>query len=76
MAFYESLLENGCDGLAILETTGEANSFSVGERIDIFQSLIENGISANVMMPSTGCCSISDIVELTRAAVDAGFQAC
>ena len=27
------LLANGCDGLAILGTTGEANSFSVAERI-------------------------------------------
>ena len=27
------LLANGCDGLAIHGTTGEANSFSVGERV-------------------------------------------
>ena len=66
------LLENGCDGLAILGTTGEANSFSVGERIEIIQNLISNGISPDVLMPGTGCCSITDTVELTRAAVDAG----
>jgi 4-hydroxy-tetrahydrodipicolinate synthase len=26
------LLEEGCDGIALLGTTGEANSFSSGER--------------------------------------------
>ena len=66
------LLENGCDGLAILGTTGEANSFSVGERIEIIESLIDDGVSPDVMMPGTGCCSITDSVELTKAAVDAG----
>ena len=29
------LLANGCDGLAILGTTGEANSFSLKERIQL-----------------------------------------
>ena len=29
------LLDNGCDGLAVLGTTGEANSFSVRERLDV-----------------------------------------
>lgn len=66
------LLENGCDGLVIFGTTGEANSFSVGERIDIINNLIDHGISPGVMMPGTGCCSITDTVELTRAAVEAG----
>jgi len=66
------LLENGCDGLAILGTTGEANSFSVAERIEIIQSLIENDIPADVMMPGTGCCSAEDTINLTRFAVNSG----
>ena len=34
MAEYSKwLLHNGCDGLAILGTTGEANSFYLKERI-------------------------------------------
>ena len=29
------LLENGCDGVAILGTTGEANSFSIAQRLNL-----------------------------------------
>ena len=41
------LLNNGCNGLAILGTTGEANSFSIKERIFILDRLIELGIKKN-----------------------------
>ena len=66
------LLENGCDGLAVLGTTGEANSFSVGERISILETLSDRGIPGSVLMPGTGCCSFPDTVELTRRAVELG----
>jgi 4-hydroxy-tetrahydrodipicolinate synthase len=66
------LLENGCDGLAILGTTGEANSFGLKERIGIIESLIEAGIPAHALMPGTGCCAVTDAVSLTRTAVNAG----
>ncbi|MFQ5570256.1 MAG: dihydrodipicolinate synthase family protein, partial [Rhodothermales bacterium] len=35
------LLDNGCDGIALLGTTGEANSFSVAERMEILDALVE-----------------------------------
>ncbi len=66
------LLENGCDGLAVLGTTGEANSFSVKERIEILETLDGAGIPGSCLMPGTGCCSIPDTVELTRRAVELG----
>jgi len=66
------LLANGSDGLAILGTTGEANSFSVGERIAILEGLSEAGVPGSAMMPGTGCCAIPDAVELTRKAVELG----
>ena len=66
------LMTNGCDGLAILGTTGEANSFSLKERIRIIESLIEGGVPAEVLMPGTGACSITDATELTKVAVNAG----
>ena len=40
------LLANGCDGLAILGTTGEANSLGVDERIAVMEGLVERGIPA------------------------------
>lgn len=66
------LLDNGSSGLAILGTTGEANSFSLKERIRIIESLVEAGIPGEKLMPGTGSCSLTDAVELTRAAVKAG----
>jgi len=66
------LLDNGCDGLAVLGTTGEANSFSLPERIRILEALFEAGIPGASLMPGTGCCSITDTVELTSRAVALG----
>lgn len=66
------LLDNGCDGLAVLGTTGEANSFSVDERIELLDHLIEDGIPGNTLLPGTGCCAVPDTVRLTRKAVELG----
>ncbi len=66
------LLDNGCDGLAVLGTTGEANSFSLAERIGILETLAAAGISGSKLMPGTGSCSIPETVALTRRAVELG----
>jgi 4-hydroxy-tetrahydrodipicolinate synthase len=66
------LRDNGCDGLAVLGTTGEANSFSVDERVHLLEGLIEDGIPGNVLLPGTGCCALTDTVRLTRKAVELG----
>ena len=66
------LLDNGCDGLSILGTTGEANSFSREERIEILDRLLAAGIPAGRLLPGTGCCAIPDTVALTRHAVAHG----
>ncbi len=62
------LLANGCNGLGILGTTGEANSFSVAERIAVMEGLVAAGIPAAKLMPGTGCSALSDSVELTKVA--------
>jgi len=66
------LLANGCNGLGVLGTTGEANSFGLHERRAILEGLIARGIPAARMMPGTGCASLADSVELTKHARDAG----
>lgn len=68
------LLANGCTGLGILGTTGEANSFGLHERKQILEGLISRGIPAKRMMPGTGCASLTDTVELTMHARDAGCR--
>ncbi len=66
------LLANGCNGLGVLGTTGEANSFGLHERKAILEGLIARGVPAARMMPGTGCASLTDTVELTKHARDAG----
>jgi 4-hydroxy-tetrahydrodipicolinate synthase len=66
------LLAQGCAGIALLGTTGEANSFSVAERMEMLERLIAAGIPADVLWPGTGCASISDSVALSRHAVGQG----
>ncbi|MCW8086488.1 dihydrodipicolinate synthase family protein [Sabulicella glaciei] len=62
------LLANGCNGLGVLGTTGEANSFSGSERKAIVEGLIQRSIPAAKMMPGTGVSSITETVELTQHA--------
>ncbi len=68
------LLANGSDGLGVLGTTGEANSFGLKERIGIIEGLVAAGIPAKRMMPGTGCCAIPDTVGLTKAALAVGVS--
>jgi 4-hydroxy-tetrahydrodipicolinate synthase len=68
------LLANGCNGLGVLGTTGEANSFGLHERKAILEGLIARGIPAGVMMPGTGCASLTDTVELTLHAKAQGCR--
>jgi 4-hydroxy-tetrahydrodipicolinate synthase len=68
------LLANGCDGLAILGTTGEANSLGVDERIAVMEGLVERGIPAARLLPGTGTTAIPDTVKLTRRAADLGCR--
>jgi 4-hydroxy-tetrahydrodipicolinate synthase len=68
------LLANGCNGLAVLGTTGEANSLGVSERIAVLQGLAERGIPAAKMLPGTGTTAITDTVLLTRKAGELGCR--
>ena len=66
------LLGNGCDGLLLFGTTGEAASLSVRERKQALDSLLGAGIPAEALLVGTGCCALADTVELTRHAGGAG----
>jgi 4-hydroxy-tetrahydrodipicolinate synthase len=62
------LLANGCDGLGILGTTGEATSFSVAERIAVMEGLVAAGIPAAKLLPGAGSPALTDSVALAKAA--------
>ncbi len=66
------LLANGCNGLAILGTTGEANSLGVSERIAVMEGLVERGIPAARLLPGVGTPALTDTVLLARRATELG----
>lgn len=59
-------------GLAVFGTNSEANSLSVGEKIELLDRLVDAGVDTNRMMPGTGCCALPDTVELTAHAAKIG----
>jgi 4-hydroxy-tetrahydrodipicolinate synthase len=67
------LLENGCDGLNVLGTTGEATSFSVAERLSVMKAYKENSLPLERLMVGTGAAATSDAIALTKAAQELGF---
>ena len=67
------LLDNGCDGLNVLGTTGEATSFSRDERMAVMSAYKDNGLPIERLMVGTGAAAVSDAVALTRHAATLGF---
>jgi 4-hydroxy-tetrahydrodipicolinate synthase len=74
VAHVERLLEEGCHGVAVFGTTGEATSFSVEERHVVLEALIEAGVAPERLMVGTGCAAISDSVALSAHAASLGCK--
>jgi 4-hydroxy-tetrahydrodipicolinate synthase len=68
---YRWLLAEGCDGIVCLGTTGEANSFSLDERLTLLDALAETDLPGQLVV-GTGCCAIPDTVRLTKKAMEIG----
>ncbi len=67
------LIDNGCDGLNVLGTTGEATSFSLPERQRVMDAYKAAGLPLDRMMVGTGAAAVADAVTLTRYASELGF---
>jgi 4-hydroxy-tetrahydrodipicolinate synthase len=67
------LLENGCDGLNVLGTTGEATSFSVDQRKGLMNAYRAANLPMSRLMVGTGAAAVADAIELTRHAASLGF---
>jgi 4-hydroxy-tetrahydrodipicolinate synthase len=72
-ALARFLLANGCDGLNVLGTTGEATSFSVEARSRVMQAYRDAGLPLNRLMVGTGAAALADAIALTRHAAELGF---
>src|SRR5215475_4227921 len=73
VALARYLLGNGCDGLNVLGTTGEATSFSLAQRKAVMSAYREAGLPMERLMVGTGAAALADAIELTRHAAALGF---
>ena len=72
-ALARFLLDNGCDGLNVLGTTGEATSFSTAQRQRVMRHYRDAGLPMERLMVGTGAAALADAVALTRYAAELGF---
>ena len=68
------LLESGSDGVALLGSTGEANSLTIEQRLAIIE-ISAKKLPTDRLIMGTGSCSLKDAVHLTKASIDAGVYA-
>ena len=75
MEHCEWVLDNGCDGLNVLGSTGEATSQSGRTRAAIMREVGNSSLRESPLMVGTGTPSLAETIELTRLAADSGFDA-
>lgn len=73
IAHCKALLQNGCDGINVLGTTGEANSIGLADRFDLMESVASSGLPMDRLMVGTGSPAVEDAIRLTKHAQACGF---
>ena len=70
------LARRGCHGALLLGTTGEGPSFAAAERLEIWRAALEVRQTRPDfrLLAGTGTPSLTETIELTRAAFDLGFD--
>src|SRR6476661_7669750 len=71
VAHCKWLVAQNC-GLAVFGTNSEANSLAAEERQELLDELVAAGVDPSRMMPGTGCCSMTETVNLSANAVQHG----
>jgi len=72
-AHCRRLLEDGCHGISLLGTTGEANSLSSAERMALLEAVVAAGIAPGQLLPGTGVSAYTETAALTRHALSLGI---
>jgi 4-hydroxy-tetrahydrodipicolinate synthase len=67
--------DDGCDGVVLFGTTGEAPSFSVAERRAALEALLGGGFPPDRLIVGTGCAALTDTLDLAGHARDSGVLA-
>lgn len=75
VAHCRRLLAVDC-GLAVFGTNSEGTSLSAGEKIDLLDRLVGEGLDPGRMMPGTGSPALADAIAVSRHAVRIGCGGC
>lgn len=67
-----ALLDGGCDGLAVLGSTGEANSLAIEQRLALIETAAAR-LPGDRLLVGTGSCAVADAIELTSASLKSGM---
>ena len=73
-AHVNGLLEQGCNGVVLMGSTGEANSFSIAERMIALDAVLEADIPPEKLIVGVGCCALPDTLSLARHALGNGVH--
>ena len=65
--------EGGCDGVAPMGTTGEGNSISFRQKMELAGAFADMGFDPTRAIFGTGACATQDAIDLSKSALDAGF---
>jgi 4-hydroxy-tetrahydrodipicolinate synthase len=70
------LARRGCHGVLLMGTTGEGPSFSIDERLTVYQAAAEarSKLPGLRLLAGTGTPSLEDTIYLTRTAFNMGFE--
>jgi 4-hydroxy-tetrahydrodipicolinate synthase len=76
-ALLPFLAKRGCHGVLLMGTTGEGPSFSIQERLVVYEQAakVKQSIPDFQLLAGTGTPSLGDTIFLTKAAFDLGFDA-
>ena len=66
------LLENGCSGVVLFGTTGEAASFSASERMSALETVLASGVNPSKVIVGNGFPSTTDTIAITKHALAQG----
>lgn len=75
MEHCDWVLANGCDGLNVLGSTGEATSQAGKSRAAIMRAVAGSSLNKFPLMVGTGTPSLAGTIKLTQLAAELGFDA-
>ncbi len=73
ICYCQKLLDDGCHALAILGSTGEANSIHLSDRLELIEEAARH-LPKESLLVGTGSCSLAESIQLTSHALKHGLR--